>query len=273
MKTLYRMMIVLLISGASLSFAGDIQVFCEPGLNIYLDDGFMGTSNDKQDGFFLMSVRKGSHTIRVEKEGFVSQSLQIEVSDFPIEVRVGRLNRDPAAGLESEAQTMQVEKAVGNLVITSAPQNCTVEIDGRTEFKETPRLSIDGLEAGEHTISFSKPGYESITGVVMILPGGDVSVRGNLIDGKIETVVEGHGSLKIYSKPKRCTVHFRGERHEKTTLTLNVTRIPAGEYPIMFEINGRRLTKTVIIRDETRTELEVSFMKGDEPFSVRYVPY
>jgi hypothetical protein len=273
MRIMYSMMIALLISGASLSFAGDIQIFCEPGLNVYLDNDFMGTSSDKQDGFFLMDVRKGNHTIRVEKNGFVPQSLRVEVTDFPIEVRVGTLNPDPAAAFESETRPVQVEKAVGNLVVTSAPQNCTVEIDGRTEFKETPRLSIDGLEAGEHTISFSKPGYESITGVVMILPGGDVTVRGNLFDGKVETVAEGRGSLKVYSKPKRCTVHFRGERHEKTTLTLNVTRIPAGEYPIIFEIKGRRLTKNIMIRGETRTELEVSFMKGDEPFSVRYVPY
>jgi hypothetical protein len=93
------------------------------------------------------------------------------------------------------------------------------------------------------------------------------------LDGEVETVNEGRGSLKIYSKPKRCTVHFRDERREKTTLTLNLTQVPAGEYPIMVEIPGRRLTTTVVIRDETRTELEVSFMKGDEPFSVSYVPH
>jgi hypothetical protein len=273
MKSLRRVMIAFLISAASLSFAGDIQIFCEPGLSIYLDDNFMGTSNKKQDGLFLMDVRKGTHTIRVDKDGFVPQSLQVEVSDFPIEVRVGQLEPEPAARVESEATPTPVKKPVGNVIVTSAPQNCTVEIDGQTRIKETPQLSIDGLEAGEHTISFTKAGYESISGVVTILAGGEVRVRGNLLDGEVETVNEGRGSLKIYSKPKRCTVHFRDERREKTTLTLNLTQVPAGEYPIMVEIPGRRLTTTVVIRDETRTELEVSFMKGDEPFSVSYVPH
>ena len=273
MKILHCTMILFLISGASLAFAGDIQIFCEAGANIYLDDDLMGTSTNKQDGFFLMDVRKGKHTIRVEKDGFMPQSVQVEVTDFPIEVRIGRLNPDHAAGVESKPRPAQVEQSVGNLVITSAPQNCTVEIDGKAEIKDTPRLSIDGLAAGEHTVAFSKPGFESISGVVTIVPGGEVTARGNLFDGTVETVHEGQGSLKLYSKPKRCTVHFRGERHEKTTLTLSLTRVPAGEYPIMVEIKGRRLTKTIMIRDEMRTELEVSFMKGDEPFSVSYVPY
>jgi hypothetical protein len=273
MKSLRFLTTIIVISVATVAFAGDIQIFCEPGLKIYLDGQFMGTSNAKQDGLFLLDVRRGTRTIRVEKEGFVPSTLEVEVSDFPIEVRIGRLVPNPAAKLEAKATPIPVKKPVGNLVITSAPQNCTVQIDGRTETKDTPQLSIDGLDAGDHTISFSKPGYETLSGVVKIPAGAEVTVRGNLFDGKIETVHEGRGSLKIYSKPKRSTIHFRGKREEKIRDPHNITLIPAGEYPLIVEIRGRKLTKMVLIRDETTTVLEVSFVKGDEPISVSYVPH
>jgi len=271
MKSLRLLTTIILISGATVSFAGDIQIFCEPGLKVFLDGEFVGTSKAKQDGFFLMDVRRGTRTIRVEKEGFVPSTLEVEVSGFPIEVRFGRLVPIPEPTSQARATPVPVKKPVGNLVITSAPQNCTVEIDGRTESKDTPQLSIDGLDAGEHAISFSKPGYETISGVIDILPGGEVTVRGNLFDGKIETVHEGRGSLKIYTKPSRSTIYFRGKLEEKIRNPHNVTLIPAGEYPIMVEIKGRKLSTMVLIRDETTTVLEVSFMKGDEPFSVSYV--
>ena len=83
--------LILVLVTANISLAGDIQIFCEPGLSIHLDDEFMGTSTTMQDGFFLLNVRKGTRTIRVEKEGFVPRILEVEVSDYPIEVRVGAL--------------------------------------------------------------------------------------------------------------------------------------------------------------------------------------
>ena len=261
------------MSVAAASFAADIQVSCPPDLRIYLDDKFMGTSETMQDGLYLMDVRKGSHIIRIEKDGFIPQNIQIEVSDFPIEVRVGKLVPDPGARFKTETTAVPVRKDVGYLVVTSAPQNCVVEIDGKTEIKETPKISIDRLTAGDHRISFSKPGFETISGIVKIPSGAEITVRGNLFEGKIETIHEGRGSLKIYSKPNRCRVHFRGETEEKIHQSLNLTHIPAGEYPIVVEIRGRKLSTTVFIRDEMRTELEVSFMKGDEPFTVSYVPH
>ena len=73
---------------------------------------------------------------------------------------------------EAEAET--VKQLIGNLIVTSAPQNCVVEIDGGSETKSTPQLSIEGLPAGQHTITFSKPGYETISGVIRIPPGVEV---------------------------------------------------------------------------------------------------
>lgn len=265
--------LLFLITVAAVSFAGDVQVVCPPDIRVYLDGQFMGTSNTMQDGFFLIDVRKGTHVIRLEKDGFVPQNIEVEVSDFPIEVRVGALVPDPAARYKTQAKEEPIKERFGHLIVTSAPQNCTVEIDGRTEIKETPQLSIDGLKTGEHTISFSKPGYETISGVVNILAGTEVTVRGNLLEGRVETIHQGQGSLRVFSKPKRCTIRFRGTYAEKTDPTWKLTHIPAGEYPIRISISGREISTKVLIMDGMRTVLDVSFVKGDEPFTVSYVPH
>lgn len=272
MKRTRQFCLLFLMSLSAVSFAGDIQVFCEPGLRVYLDGELMGTSSAKEDGLFLSNARVGMRRIRVEKDGFVPQSIEVEVSDFPIEVRVGQLSPAPLARSTKEPEASTVTQLVGNLTITSAPQNCTVEIDGKSETKDTPELSIGRIAAGEHTISFSKPGYEPISGVVAIHPGADVTVRGDLFAGKVETTYEGRGALRVISNPNRCTVRFRGKTEEKIHMSLNLTHIPAGEYPIVVSIRGRKLSTNVLIRDGQRTILEVSFIKGDEPFVVSHVP-
>jgi hypothetical protein len=262
------------MSAAAMSYAGDIQVSCSPGLRISLDGKFVGTSSAAQDGLFLSAVPAGAHTIRVEKDGFVPQNIRIEISSKPIEVRVGKLSPEPSIRVlkEKEPEPEEVEQLFGELVVTSAPQNCTVELDGKSEEKIIPQLSIGRIAAGEHTISFSKPGYETITDVFNVQPGTEVTVRGDLFAGKIETLYEGKGSLQVISNPKRCTIRFRGKIEDKIHSYFNLTHIPAGEYPIVVEIRGRKLTRNVLIIDGHKTVLEVSFVKGEEPFVVSYVP-
>jgi len=273
MKTARWLCLFFVMSVATVSIAGDIQIFCSPGLRVYLDNELVGTSNAKEDGLFLMNAPTGSRTIRVEKDGFVPQSIEIEISNFPIEVFVGDLSPEPVVSSKKVAEAETVKQLVGNLVITSAPQNCVVEIDGRSETKSTPQLSIDGLAAGEHTISFSKSGYDPISGVVTIQPGAEVTVRGNFKAGRVETIHEGKGSLRVISTPLRCTVRVAGMMREKTQPKLNMTYIPAGEYSIVFSIPGRQLSEKILILDRQRTIVEVDFSNRDEPIVVSHVPF
>ena len=272
MKYARRMCLFFVMIAAAVSFAGDIQVFCSPGLRVYLDGELMGASSAKEDGLFLMNVSQGTRIIRVEKDGFVPQNIEVEVSNFPIEVTVGELSPEPVVRYKKETDADTVKQLVGNLVVTSAPQNCVVEIDGKPETKDNPQLSIGRIAAGEHTISFSKPGYETVSDVVTIHPGAKVTVRGDLFAGKVEVFYEGRGALRVSSNPMRCTIRFRGKMEDKIHPTFNLTHIPAGEYPIVFEIRGRKLSRNVLIMDGQRAVITVSFVKGNEPFSVSYVP-
>jgi hypothetical protein len=147
-----------------------------------------------------------------------------------------------------------------------------VEIDGKAETKSGPLLLVEGLAAGEHPISFSKPGYDRISGVVRIQPGAEVTVRGDLKAGKLETIHEGEGSLRVISTPEYCTVRFLGMTQEKTRARLNLSHIPAGEHRIVVAWKGRELSSNVMITKGQRTVVVVSFMKGDQPFVVSYEP-
>jgi len=264
--------LLLVTSLAATSFAADIQVTCEPALRVYLDGKLVGTSSSRDDGLFLADVPAGAHTVRVEKDGFVAQGFQVEVRELPIEVKAGEFSPIPVIPDGRATAVAKVQQAVGNLLVTSAPQNCIVEIDGNPQTKSVPLLHIEGLAAGEHQISFSKPGYERISGVVEIQPGAEVTVRGDLIAGKAETVHEGKGSLRVISMPEHCTVQFFGMTREKTRAKLNISHIPAGEHRIVVVWKKRELTSDLVIRNGQRAVVTVSFAKGEEPFVVSYEP-
>jgi len=265
--------LVLVLVTANISLAGDIQVICEPGLRIYLDDKLAGTSSAKEDGFFLADVRNGSHIIRVEKEGYVPQAFEVEVTDLPVEVKVEALVPLPPEPEPVAPTRAPIKPAVGILVITTAPQNCVVEIDGtRTEVKNTPTLTLSDLVIGRHTISFSKVGYETISGTFFVQPDTATIVRGNLIDGKVEAGAEGKGSLRVMSKPTSCEVRFAGKHYDKQYRVLNVSHIPAGDYRMVVEWGGRTLSAVVPISDRKRTIVKVSFMEGDRPFVITTEP-
>jgi len=272
MKFLRYVLPLLLISVSVVAFAGDIQVLCEPGLRVYVDDEFVGTSSTREDGLAVVNIGPGKHVVRVEKDGFLSQSFEVDILDLPIEVKVGEFSAAPPSNAETEPAVAEVKQLVGSLVVTSVPQNCDVEIDGKAESKDEPQVVIGGLATGEHTISFSKSGYDTISSVIEVHAGAEINVRGDLKSGKVEVVHKGRGAIRVFSSPMHCTVRFMGSVKTKSRTSLKMKQLPAGEHPITVSIPGRDLSTTVLIMDKMTTVLEVSFVKGDEPFVVSYEP-
>jgi hypothetical protein len=272
LRTMTIVVAVAALAVAALASAGDIQVVCEPGLRVYLDGKLVGTSSAAEDGFFLMDVAKGAHTVRVEKDGFVPRTFEVDVPELPIEVKVEALAPLPSTRKEPETPRPDVEQLVGSLVVTSAPQNCEVEIDGKPQTKSTPYLSIGGLAEGQHTIAFSKPGFDRISGVFSVHPGAVVTVRGNLKGGKVEVVHQGKGSLRVNSHAVGSTVLFMGKPRDMTSNRMNLSYIPAGEYKMVVWWRGREQSTRVVIADGQRTIVTVSFMPGDVPFVISTEP-
>ena len=276
-----RVLCVLLAAGAALpALAGDIQVACEPGLRVYLDGRLAGTSSALQDGLFLTGVGEGTHAVRVEKDGHVPQSFEVRVRDLPIEVKVKVFVPLPPARAPEQAPVAPPgpqpvaadEQPAGSLLVISAPQNCSVAVDGSVRAKSTPLLLVEGLAPGEHAITFSREGYEPVSGTVAVESGTTVKVRGDLLAGRVEVVREGKGSLRVTSTPVHCTVRFLGVTREKTRGTLNLTHVPAGEHRLVASWGSFELATTVTIAGGQCTLVHVSFVKGDEPFVVAAEP-
>lgn len=265
------LVLLVLVGSATVAAAGEIQVLCEPGLRVYVDGELAAISSRLDDGAYLMDVARGLHTVRVEKDGFTPQSFEVLVGQVPAEVTVGEFQSAAATAVEQAAEERPA-LAVGTLVVTSAPQNCVVEVSGTPHTKTSPRLTIGGVTAGEHTIRFTKPGYDPIAKRVTVQPGATVAVHGDLKAAEVEASLEGSGKLRLISNPSRCTVKFLGKTTEKTTLNLNLSHIPAGEHPIVVSIPGRELKRKILVLGDQVTVVKVSFVKGDEPFVVSYVP-
>jgi hypothetical protein len=272
MRRLSWLFLVVMAIVPAMSFAGDIQVVCEPGLRVYLDGKLMGTSNAKDDGLFLAGVPQGAHAVRVEKDGFLPQTFNIEVRNLPIEVRLSAFIAEPLKPREKPTARAGDKKDLGSLLVTSAPQDCLVEVDGKPQYKSVPVLVIKDLAAGEHRISFSKSGYDRIDDVVRIPPGVQVAIRGDLKAGTVETIHEGTGSLRVISVPEYCTVHFLGKAMEKTGGRLNLSYVPAGVHRIVVSWHGRTLSSDILIIKGQRAVVTVSFLKHDKPFVVTYKP-
>jgi hypothetical protein len=272
MKRWVLLGLLLFVSAPLSLLAGDVQVTCGSDLRVFLDGRYIGTSSTREGGLFLANVPDGTHVVRVEKDGYAPQTFQVEIGQLPTEVKVGAFSPQPAPGHEAERPPITPNGPVGNLVITSAPQNCTVEVDGKATTKDTPVLRFDGLTAGEHPISFSRPGFPLLSGTVRVAPGSDVTVRGDLMGAKIETAYEGRGSLVLTSFPSRCTVEFFGRTRETSHGFLKMLRVPAGEYRLVVQWGGRELATSVMILNGQRTRVAVSFAKGVRPFVITTEP-
>lgn len=82
-KVIFISLLLLLISFMSLySFAqgaGYIQIKCEPGAMVLLDDNFVGKTSSELKGLILEDVPVGPHEIKIVKEGFEPQSVKIDL--------------------------------------------------------------------------------------------------------------------------------------------------------------------------------------------------
>jgi len=74
------------VTAEAVSFAGGVQISAEPDLDVHLDGEFVGRTTAREDGLYLAGLKKGRHVIRVEKEGFLAQTFEVDVVNRPIEV-------------------------------------------------------------------------------------------------------------------------------------------------------------------------------------------
>jgi hypothetical protein len=109
---------------------GDLQVTCEPGVKIYVDGEYKGTSNTLDDGLAL-ELSPGRHTLKAIKQGYEPFVKEFSIQEYKgtkIEVNFKDIGENiyqlhPESG-ETTAQ-------VGMLELRSIPMDATVFVEGK----------------------------------------------------------------------------------------------------------------------------------------------
>ena len=195
MKILRWLCVFVVLSVSMVAFAGDIQVSCEPGLRVFLDDEPMGTSSAREDGLFLMNVMAGSHTIRVEKDGFLPQTFDVDTTTPSIEIFVEEFEPLPVAPAAMEVAPAKPKTTtkrggrsghhVGAPILFCrrgwrSPGKDVSEHDGRRACGRRAHASRSPKKGGSRF-----PPWSTVS------PGADVTVRGNFKEGKVEVIHKG----------------------------------------------------------------------------------
>ncbi len=197
-----------------------LQVATLPeGARVYLNNEFRGTSNYKHE-----SLKAGTYTIRVEKEGYATQQATVAL--------------EPGAAVSREFRLVQ---NFGTVVLRTRPPVAEVWVDGKKVAKTQPdetstqyvsqRLEWS-LLPGTHTLRLCADGYADVTKVVDVKafqeialnismtfkPSVQLKTTTGVVTGNIVSEDKSTGTLRIETKPGIIRSFTKAEILERKAL-------------------------------------------------------
>jgi hypothetical protein len=137
----------------------------------------------------------------------------------------------PARGKNARRKAGQAALPVvipGQVAIDSTPQGVQVQIDGKTDPTWVTPVTLSGLGAGQHSITFSKPGYVSDTRTVAVASGSKLSVVSHLVVLAATLVVSSH--------PAGANIYIDGkDTHKLTPAQVSVEK---GQHVVLVRKSG-----------------------------------
>ena len=170
-RIIFISLLLLLISFMSLyTFAqgvGYIQIKCEPGAIVFLNNNFVGNTSSELGGLILQDVPAGSHEIKIVKGGFEPQSVEIdlkvnEIYVYEVKEFIPKLD----VIQKGEADTDTIKQRAGSLLVETIPIDCVIEIPKLNINKEhygnktKKTWEISNIPIGSYTVSFIALGKE-----------------------------------------------------------------------------------------------------------------
>lgn len=106
-----------------------IQIKCPPGIKFYLDGTYKGISTSELGGFFITDVSPGTHSLRAEKDGYVSQTDKVFlVSGQVLVYNLKPFTQEVTVKQYGEEKSSDIQQANGIIIIQSLPIECTISI-------------------------------------------------------------------------------------------------------------------------------------------------
>lgn len=201
------------------------------GARVYLDGDYVG------DSPITLSVSKGTHSLKIEKEGYRTYNETIQI-----------------IGNTSKRIVLSELVRKYNLTVKSSPSRASLYIDG-AYVGQTP-MTIS-LESGKHSILLCAEGYEDYEDTIYLYSNKTVSVA----------LVARNAYLTVRSDPKDASVYIDGIYAGQTPLSLtllsgehNVKIIKEGyltvEKEIVLSANEKRVLDVTLQPEGARVYIE-----------------
>ncbi len=167
---------------------GDLQVTCESGVRIFIDDDFMGVSKGSEGGLFISDLTPGAHTLKVIKKGFDAYKGEVVIKEFEaVEVKI-KFTKIAEKIIQVSPESGEAAAQVGVLELRSAPMGAAVFVDGEKKSGKTD-MRIENIGVGQHTISFTREG-QNLSGEFIIVPDGPLVLKADFKNGVISNISE-----------------------------------------------------------------------------------
>jgi hypothetical protein len=145
-----------------------------------------------------------------------SQASQPEQTQAPAQVIESEPTPAHAAAVAGRGKNARKKPAPaapivvpGQMAIDSTPQGAQVQLDGKTDPSWVTPFTLSGINAGQHTVTVSKPGYSTDTRTVEVGSGSKAFVTSHL--------VQLMATLSVTSTPPGANVYVDGKDTGKLT--------------------------------------------------------
>jgi uncharacterized protein (TIGR02145 family) len=189
-----------------------IQVVSEPGISVFLDATFKGTTTLDIGGLIIEKVFPGSHKIKVIKEGFNPQEEWIsiklgEVYSYTVKPFIPMIK----ISQQGNSGSNQIGLQVGKIIIQSIPVTISISIPelAINSLKKQDEWLADKIPVGNYKATFSW-NNKILTGTIKINNNNLTHLFINMIKGEIEDQsainTKSSGTVKL-NLPKSVGTH------------------------------------------------------------------
>ena len=186
---------------------GDIQITCEPGIRIWVNDEFKGKTTSLDSGMFLEGLVPGTYRIKAVKSGFEPVFKEANVvRGKTIEIKIAITT--PAIQVENliTGETGGQDTTVGTIIFRSVPLHATIYIDG-TQIGTTD-TQVKNIATGRHRIKFV--------------------YKGQILEG--DYVLNTNQTLKLKAHFKKGKIINEHEETLTNSIGMTFVRIMPGEF-------------------------------------------
>ena len=175
-------LLVICIPGVVLA-SGDIQITCEPGIRIWIDDDLKGKTRSDENGMYIEGLSPGTYSIKAVKTGFIPETKRVNVQNGrTIEVKI--YFKTPSVKVENlnPNQGATLVQQTGTMVLRSVPLHAEIYLDGKKIGNADKKIS--NLPAGKHTVKFVFKGKE-LVGTFDLEPNETLKLKGHFKKNEI----------------------------------------------------------------------------------------